>query len=775
MGVESRPLADLARRTRARLAAEHAVSDLPTAAWATVASATLAIAAVRLSGHETSSVLLVAAAIVPTAIAVVLRAIARTPSADNALIELDRRLGCQDRLSTAYALEQATVADPFAAIAIRDGSNAAGAIDINAVAPLRASRNALWPALLLACVAVAGVLAPPLNRTNGGRAASPEDPTPLIAALEEASRDLDTDTDTAEDAPNHATDDPSSNATADAIDEIVNQLERGELGVDEAAARSADELEREAESLASRSSATDAAFEGIADAAEDFDAGEDDRLRELSERLAEGDFEAARQAASELFENASTMSDEERARLADDLERLAEQIDERTPPPESVDEDPRTPEDLRRELIEQGVDPTTAEREAEQRAEEQAAKLDDDERRDRSRDLSEALRDEADRVREEASENDAESDKRDASPDERSDDGETESSDSRTPADDQTTSGGSEQAPDETSDQNQGQSQEQNPGQQQGQETGQNDNTQDGGERPESQSDEGDRQSSDAAETPTERPNTEGSQDRPTDSGQAEGSAQDRSEPSQNREQTEDVDQPAGPGEQRNQPSNDDGNSAPNEQSEQGSGEGQTEGQRESQGEAGGEGEEQSERPGDRSRSERLDETLRRMAEQRRQALQDGERSERLREAAEQARRGGRPRDNKTGTSPTDQPRGSSDRAPPSSHEFDEDLVDARRGDDPASDAREGTRGNWRPDDRPGQPGASRGGDAPMPTVRDATERASRAVEQRRVPSRYADFIKRVFDRYGERDATTPPSETTPLGADAPAAPPSGD
>jgi hypothetical protein len=55
--------------------------------------------------------------------------------------------------------------------------------------------------------------------------------------------------------------------------------------------------------------------------------------------------------------------------------------------------------------------------------------------------------------------------------------------------------------------------------------------------------------------------------------------------------------------------------------------------------------------------------------------------------------------------------------------------------------------------------GEARGDATLSGALQEAAAGAERAVEQQAVPSRHADYLKRVYKRYRERAAQTPPAE----------------
>jgi hypothetical protein len=159
-----------------------------------------------------------------------------------------------------------------------------------------------------------------------------------------------------------------------------------------------------------------------------------------------------------------------------------------------------------------------------------------------------------------------------------------------------------------------------------------------------------------------------------------------------------------------------------------------------------------------REQAERLREQAKRALEQ----LKPEEREELQRLAQEMKKspssgsQGVVPNDNPgdaPGMQPGALPGGGGQGAPVAAAPGDEDVVRVRGGDDGASKR---TLAEWLAKPTKGE---ARGDATLSGALQEAAAGAERAVEQQAVPSRHADYLKRVYKRYRERAAQTPPAE----------------
>lgn len=334
--------------------------------------------------------------------------------------------GLRDRLSNAVSFSMRPHVSASEQLAIADGERSTERVDVRRVAPVRFGAAWVVGPLVVASAVATGLWVPvrqsgpvtPVSQreaTGEQRAAAAE----MIASAAAEARD-------ATSGPVGAR---ASTEELERMEQIERELLDGNRSPAEALAESsqqlesiADRVEREA---AAEALADQATREAMADA---IDAADDDSA--LAKALADGDLEAARDAASELFDRLDQLSPEERQRLAAELDRLAEQsaraprdtaqIDSDASGPTPPASDPRLDELLReqgledmadiarsqdadeiRERLEQeGLEPEAARRLAEQIArenQERAAQESANEARD---ELADAAREAAEELRE---------------------------------------------------------------------------------------------------------------------------------------------------------------------------------------------------------------------------------------------------------------------------------------------------------------------------------------------------------------------------------------
>lgn len=332
--------------------------------------------------------------------------------------------GLRDRLSNALSFSRRPAASASEQLAIADGERSSERVDVRRVAPVRfGAAWVVWP-LVVALAVASGLWMPVRQRqavtpvaqreaTDAERAAAAE----AIAAAVSGAREM---------TPGPV----GARATAEELDRM-EQIERELLDGDRSPADALAEGSQQLESIADRVE-REAAAESLADQAtreamaDSIDAGEDDSA--LARALADGDLEAARDAAAELFDRIDQLSPEERQRLADELDRLAEQTARAEGPQtdpsgadtESSGTDPRLDELLReqgledmadiarsqdsdaiRERLEQeGLEPEAARRLAEEIARENQQRAAEESANEARDELTNAAREAAEELRE---------------------------------------------------------------------------------------------------------------------------------------------------------------------------------------------------------------------------------------------------------------------------------------------------------------------------------------------------------------------------------------
>lgn len=741
---------------------------------------------------------------------------------------LDEALRLRDRLTTAVELAGRSTRSLFAELALADAEGVAGDVDPARAVPLRANARE-WGAGLAAVALAAAVLfvAPARTVTDPAMVASstPEEREAARERIEAAAESL---------SPPPGTDQSPATAVSDELKSIEERLERGELDAEDALAAAAEELERAAAETEAESRTAAETERALSEAASEVETGEE--LEELKESLAEADLERAREAARRLMEKKNEMPPEARERLARDLEKLSDALEESAAEPEPQGgPDDRLRDELRdrvgdltdedrvaEELEREGVDPASARDLAERIAREER----DERRREQTREDVERLREALDRTAEEVRE------PREPTPPEPEPTG-----DERDPADPGAGEPPAErpgeqepppeqperqpgQQPEERSPQGEQQKQEQEP-------------LQDGGEQSQSgsQKDETQREAGregsppPGATDPTENaPGKESDQGKPSEPGPQEKQPQGQNEgegegrqPSQRPEQEpgrqpgeqpgeqpgqQPGEQPGQQGEGGEQPETQPGEQPGEQTGEQpggqpgeqpGSQPGQQPGDQpgtqpgEQPGQQPGDPSgrqtgEPSDRPGSGQRPGRgtgnLEDELQRLAERQKQRQTDERRAAEMRRKAQELLDDATPEERERledwAEKLAEQNRLRDRSAEP--WDADERPVDARQR-DPA-DQNEQVLAEWyNPEGEPAQ-GVERGG-ASSDRLREAVESAENAVEQQRVPPRYRKLVREVFkkmqDRAAEREGAAPLGEDAGKPTPEPAEEPGGD
>jgi hypothetical protein len=249
---------------------------------------------------------------------------------------LDERLGLKDRLGSALALGGTEGRnDPFVKLAMEESEAVAPTADAALAVPIRFG-TAWWTWPMIAAAAVAGAVWAPESSVpraiESRRAARVETAAEQTKAADEI-RDALRVAETAK--PNvGAGDDPAGDAAADALAarrletlaKLEEELRTGKIEPDAAREESAKALEQAAAELAARSQEAQRAADATRDRLAERASPASDEESSLTRAVREGDMRAARQAARELLERVDELPPEERARVVDDMRRLAEEL-----------------------------------------------------------------------------------------------------------------------------------------------------------------------------------------------------------------------------------------------------------------------------------------------------------------------------------------------------------------------------------------------------------------------------------------------------------------
>ncbi|MEC9372238.1 MAG: hypothetical protein VYC34_00265, partial [Planctomycetota bacterium] len=338
----------------------------------------------------------------------------------SAAAELDRTLGLRDRLSSALELARQNGSDPFVSLAAADAEGTASPARerLREALPLRLDNTwVVWP--LIGALGVAAVMFLPAYRAASREAAAAEEAR-LAADRERAREDIERVRANVRETLAPGVEDAETNEQLEVLERLSEQLSAQQKDADTARAEAAstleeasERLEREAEQTERRLDAVQERFRGLSPLERSAPSAP------LNEALRRGDLESAKEAARDLEQRLDEMSAEERTRLAEDLERLAEQIDASGATPQSREEaaerlmeqgftpeqaesmlEEQEPAALREQLENQGLDRETADRMADQLARENEQRAAEEEAQREAEELKQALEEAAKDVRE---------------------------------------------------------------------------------------------------------------------------------------------------------------------------------------------------------------------------------------------------------------------------------------------------------------------------------------------------------------------------------------
>ncbi len=686
----------------------------------------------------------------------VARSVLSRPTPIEAAVEVDRSLGLKDKISSAMTLASGPGAGgEFVAWAVRDAEEAARAVELSRVMPLKADWTwAAWPLVSAACIAGA-LFVPAMDWSRRGapmpvRAASEEQATQLVAeAVREARETI-----------GASPGDVATAAELRTLEELQRELTTGKADPDSAITKAASELDGIAERMEAAAAQREREIDGLksrlaaAGGDEGATPGEESAL---SEALKRGDLQAASEAARTAADDAETWTPERREEFARELERLAEKLKEKEAseaPGEQAPADPKrlseqteqdlrdqgvdpdvarklaertTEREIREELEQSGVEPEAARRLAERIAEENREREAEQGAEERSKELARSLEDAARELREPAG-------GKDEPPGDQKPPGDQEPPKGQQPPTGQEPPDGREQP------------QGQEPSGQQGAEPG---------KRPESGQPKGSEQGK--GEEPAPSGQQPGEQKPGTEPGQQPGEQKPGTEPGQ--QPGAQPDQGTKPGGQ--QPPAEGGTREPGQEpgatgNEQRGREPGTEPGSEERTGTGNENQEGGEGAGadpDAKGMKGLKRTIERIAESERDPAKRRETAEKLRRQAQDLYDKATPEERESlrrwaEAAGKEQGRPGAGAGPRA--EFRQEPVDARRSPDERAKDAERVVAQWfsdQPAERDGRTGRS-----PMEeALQEATQGAERAIEQQVVPDRYSELVRRVFRRYGQR------------------------
>jgi len=709
-------------------------------------------------------------------VALITAALGRRTLMDSAS-RLDRALGLHDTLGNGLAL--ADVDDPFAQIAVRDAERAADGADAALAVPVRWSSTWLACPVLCSAAVLVWVFVP--------HAAWSEPPTPpSVVSAEEAADELRALVDESREELSDAKfDTPAMAEALETMDRLEEELRGGEREPDDARLAAADSFDQLADQMQQSAEREERVDDSVRDRLSGL---ESEEAGELGDRLREGDFEAARQAARESLRGAPEMTDAQRERLQQELTDLADSMDRLAQPPPGLDDLAQVPPDVdeqAEQLEREGFDQDTARRLAEQQQSEREQSEAEREAQQEMEQLRDALREAAERlndppIEEEPPELPPPAEPDDATPESESQEPDSQNDDSQPQADQPQDADPEQRKQDAQDDQQQENEQgaadggetDERPGTEQEQQPG---DQQPGEQQPGKQ--QGDKQSDQPGADDQLAPGQ--GQEQPDQDQPGDQPGQQRSpEPGQKPggEQVPSPQPNPGPGEEPTIEQRPDGQPSPQGQPQPSPGPGEdsagepqpiaTPGEQEESDPVEGESQQPSDEQhpiGDGAHSDdapSLDEVLRRMAQRDEQIERQQQQSDRMRERAQELLDNATPQQReqlerwgeamRSQQTPATTPGELDDRATTPA-----DL----RPRDPTSEEQERERviAEWFNQKQTGD--GERISKEAVERVREAADSALRAVEDQAVPVRRRELIKRVFDGVKERSDRQPAQE----------------
>ena len=282
------------------------------------------VLASKLAGQEIAEdrwALVLAAPLAAAVVIALVFSFVRVWGVARAARELDHRLGLRDSLGSAVALVESGREDPFIQVAIAQAELMARSVSTKRAIIIKPRWVwAVWP--LLVGIAVVVILYVPGVQSSRRRIA-----TNQAEATADAVSDIQSAAAAVQQTP--IADDPLAARRGEELLAIENELSSGRLDPDAARAKAAKSIESAADRIDERSQQQqlkeDAVRMRLAQAASQ----DDSQKSSLASALSTGDVESAARAAEEMQESAPLLSGEERARLAAELELLANLLDQR--------------------------------------------------------------------------------------------------------------------------------------------------------------------------------------------------------------------------------------------------------------------------------------------------------------------------------------------------------------------------------------------------------------------------------------------------------------
>ncbi|MFG0298653.1 MAG: hypothetical protein ACF8K1_03520 [Phycisphaerales bacterium JB047] len=291
--------------------------------------------------------LLIFAAVLVAAVWAIGRAWVKIPSSTSSAGVLDERLGLSSRLRSAIELARGgdDQASGFIELALRDADALATGIDAHAAQPDAETQSWWWSGLLIMVIAGTGFWMPTL--TQAPKPPSLEPPTRALAQIE-STQELTDELANDESTPEFVREELRE------LESLREELEQGVTNEQEADARTAakldeiaDALEDESEAAREQAKAISESIEAAQNQAEFREEQWDPRVDDFAESLRDQRFDEAADQIEALNDQLKEMTPEERDRIAQQLEDLANAVEPDEPSEPTQTEEASTPEPQR--------------------------------------------------------------------------------------------------------------------------------------------------------------------------------------------------------------------------------------------------------------------------------------------------------------------------------------------------------------------------------------------------------------------------------------------
>lgn len=259
----------------------------------------------------------------------------RRAKAGDAAVVLDHALGLRDRVSSSIALERAAhngeAGDPFLALARQDAEGAAARADVRRAIPVRFDNWWVGAPLAVGALVAAAMLTPVFDVLGAGERRVER------VALQEQREDAREAIDDVREQVRRALAETSADAATPeqlaALDDLDRELTQGDIKPDDARSKAASRLTDLADSFEDRAEREDRSLDALGERFAGLDGratDDESAAKPLEEALRRNNWDAAARALDALQREAAqdgSLSEAERERAARDLDSLARALE----------------------------------------------------------------------------------------------------------------------------------------------------------------------------------------------------------------------------------------------------------------------------------------------------------------------------------------------------------------------------------------------------------------------------------------------------------------